>query len=108
MKLLIELVHRGGPVMFAILALSVVLYSRCAKLLLSIRRSSRQCDLDGPARASQLPQLRRTGARNLVGARSYRIRARRHDPGAPLCPHREPQPAQVPAEAQPDRAERLA
>jgi biopolymer transport protein ExbB/TolQ len=59
MKLLIELVHRGGPVMFAILALSVVLYSRCIKLLLAIRRSSRQYDLRGSAQERQLPALRR-------------------------------------------------
>jgi biopolymer transport protein ExbB len=59
MKLLIELVHRGGPVMFAILALSVVLYSRCVKLLLAIRRSSRQQDLRGSAQERQLPELRR-------------------------------------------------
>jgi biopolymer transport protein ExbB/TolQ len=59
MKLLIELIHRGGPVMFAILALSVVLYSRCAKLLLAIRRSSRQYDRMGSAQERQLPELRR-------------------------------------------------
>ncbi len=59
MKLLIELVHRGGPVMFAILALSVVLYSRCVKLILAIRRSSRQYDLHGSAQVRQLPELRR-------------------------------------------------
>ncbi len=59
MKLLIELIHRGGPVMFAILALSVVLYSRCVKLLLAIRRSSRHYDLRGSAQERQLPVLRR-------------------------------------------------
>jgi biopolymer transport protein ExbB len=59
MKLLIELVHRGGPVMFAILALSVVLYSRCVKLLLAIRRSSLLYDLRGSAQERQLPELRR-------------------------------------------------
>jgi len=43
-RALVELVHRGGPVMIAILALSVVLYSRCFKLLLSLRRSRRLLD----------------------------------------------------------------
>jgi biopolymer transport protein ExbB len=59
MSLLLELIHRGGPVMFAILTLSVVLYSRCFKLLLSVRRSSRQYDARGSARERQLPALRR-------------------------------------------------
>lgn len=39
MKPLLELVEKGGPAMIAIIALSVVLYSRCFKLLLSLRRS---------------------------------------------------------------------
>jgi biopolymer transport protein ExbB len=38
MKPLYELVARGGPAMIAIIVLSVVLYSRCFKLLLSLRR----------------------------------------------------------------------
>ncbi len=60
MKDLVELVERGGPVMIAILCLSVVLYSRCFKLLLSLRRSNRRLDLRGSAQERQLPQLRRT------------------------------------------------
>ena len=35
---LFELVAKGGPAMIAIMVLSVVLYSRCFKLLLSLRR----------------------------------------------------------------------
>ena len=42
MKPLLELVGKGGPVMFAIITLSVVLYSRCFKLLLMLRRSRRR------------------------------------------------------------------
>ena len=38
MKPLLELVSRGGPAMVAIIGLSVVLYSRCFKLLLALRR----------------------------------------------------------------------
>jgi biopolymer transport protein ExbB len=59
MKPLIELVERGGPVMIAILGLSVVLYSRCFKLLLSIWRSSRQLDERGSAQVRELAELRR-------------------------------------------------
>ncbi len=44
--------------MIAILCLSVVLYSRCFRLLLSLRRSSRQLDGPGSAQEAQLPQLR--------------------------------------------------
>jgi biopolymer transport protein ExbB len=60
MKPLIDLVERGGPVMFAILALSVVLYSRCFKLILSLRRSRRELDTGARATAGELPRLRRT------------------------------------------------
>ncbi len=42
MKPLLELVTRGGPAMIAIIVLSVVLYSRCFKLLLSLRRDRRR------------------------------------------------------------------
>lgn len=41
MKPLLELIEKGGPAMLAIVALSVVLYSRCFRLLLSLRRSRR-------------------------------------------------------------------
>ena len=58
MKPLLDLVEKGGPVMFAIIALSVVLYSRCFKLLLSLRRSRRRIDGGGAARRTQLPALR--------------------------------------------------
>ncbi|MBI5425510.1 MAG: MotA/TolQ/ExbB proton channel family protein [Opitutae bacterium] len=39
---LIELAEKGGPVMLAIVALSVVLYARCFGLLFSLRRERRQ------------------------------------------------------------------
>lgn len=42
MKPLLELLEKGGPVMLAILALSVVLYTRCFQLLLSLRRARRR------------------------------------------------------------------
>jgi biopolymer transport protein ExbB len=42
MRPLLELVTKGGPAMIAIIVLSVVLYSRCFKLLLSLRRHRRQ------------------------------------------------------------------
>lgn len=41
MNALLELIDKGGPAMIAIVGLSVVLYSRCFRLLLSLRRSRR-------------------------------------------------------------------
>ncbi len=59
MRALYEMVGKGGPVMVAILALSVVLYSRCFKLLLSLRRSRLNLDGMAPADLSAIPFLRR-------------------------------------------------
>jgi len=56
---LVQLVGRGGPVMAAILLLSVVLYSRCFKLLLWLRRSRRELGTPDSVHAAQLPRLRR-------------------------------------------------
>lgn len=41
MNALLHLVEKGGPAMIAIIALSLVLYSRCFKLLFALRRSRR-------------------------------------------------------------------
>ncbi len=41
MKPLADFIAQGGPVMFAILLLSAVLYGRCCKLLLNLWRSRR-------------------------------------------------------------------
>ena len=59
MKPLLEFIQAGGPVMLAILALSIVLYSRCCKLLLALRRTRRQLEAAAPWRRDQLPVLRR-------------------------------------------------
>jgi len=42
MKPLLELIDKGGPAIVAIMILSVVLYSRCFRLFLSLRRSRRE------------------------------------------------------------------
>jgi len=59
MKALAELVEKGGPVMIAILALSVVLYSRCFWLLVSLWRSRRWLDRMGTGTGASPLQLRR-------------------------------------------------
>jgi biopolymer transport protein ExbB len=54
MKPLLELVGKGGPAMIAIIALSVVLYSRCFRVLLMLHRSRARIRQGGgvPAAAS--------------------------------------------------------
>ena len=42
MKPLLNLIDKGGPAMAAIIVLSVVLYSRCFKVLLALRRTRRE------------------------------------------------------------------
>ena len=58
MREIVDLVEKGGPVMIAILALSVALYSRCLKLLLSIRRSRRRLEAVGSVPSGDIPSLR--------------------------------------------------
>jgi hypothetical protein len=52
------LVGKGGPVLVAILILSVVLYSRCVKLLVLLRRSRAELAGLGSISDSDLPALR--------------------------------------------------
>ena len=59
MKSLAELIREGGPVMFAIMALSVVLYSRCFQLVLTLRQSRRRLHEVEQLHTEQLPLLRR-------------------------------------------------
>jgi biopolymer transport protein ExbB len=58
MNAIVELVGKGGPVLIAILVLSVVLYSRCVKLLVSLRRSRLELAGLGQVSAGDLPALR--------------------------------------------------
>lgn len=53
MNHLFELIRKGGPAMIAIIVLSVVLYSRCFKLLLSLHLSRHRAPPD--ARSAWLP-----------------------------------------------------
>jgi biopolymer transport protein ExbB len=73
MRSLVELVGKGGPVMIAILALSVVLYSRCFWLLLSLWRSRRQLDAFASAEEGQLTQLRRAREEAEASFRQQRV-----------------------------------
>lgn len=59
MRLLYDFLQEGGPVMFALLVLSIMLYSRCSRLILSLWRSGRQLNAFAAWRAGQLPVLRR-------------------------------------------------
>ena len=57
MRALFDLVDKGGWVMVAIIALSVVLYSRCFTLLLSLRRIRRNVKHASVDFANELPLL---------------------------------------------------
>jgi biopolymer transport protein ExbB/TolQ len=56
---LLNVIEKGGPVMFAIIALSVILYSRCFLLLLTFRRSHRRLRRDWLPRPEHLSLLHR-------------------------------------------------
>ena len=58
MKPLLELVGKGGPAMIAIIVLSVVLYSQCFTLLLSLRRARRRLQGMRGAPANQVAAAR--------------------------------------------------
>jgi biopolymer transport protein ExbB len=58
MKTVMAFVQQGGPVMLAIVALSVVLYARCCGMLLALWRSRRQLEA-ASWRVTELPLLRR-------------------------------------------------
>lgn len=47
MKLVLDLIAKGGPAMFAIIGLGIVLYARCFRLLLGLRRSHRLLRREG-------------------------------------------------------------
>src|SRR6188472_4245203 len=57
MKRLLDLVDKGGWVMIAIIALSVVLYSRCFSLLLALRRIRQNVKRASADFRAQLPLL---------------------------------------------------
>ena len=59
MNALAELIREGGAVIVAIMALSVVLYSRCFKLLWSLRRARRRLDAFEASDERALPALDR-------------------------------------------------
>lgn len=56
MTLLNELVERGGPVMYLIIGLSVLLYTQCAKMLISLHLARRAL-AKGGATVQHVPAL---------------------------------------------------
>ncbi|HUJ44874.1 MAG TPA: MotA/TolQ/ExbB proton channel family protein [Opitutaceae bacterium] len=58
MKALLALIEKGGPVMIVIIVLSVVLYSRCFRLILTLRQSRRRLNRVSPLSPGELPSLR--------------------------------------------------
>jgi biopolymer transport protein ExbB len=58
MRPIADIIQKGGPVMIAILVLSVALYSRCVKLLVSMRRSRMELAGLGPVSTRDLAAIR--------------------------------------------------
>jgi len=56
MKPLLELIGKGGPAMIAIIVLSIVLYARCFRLLLTLRRARRALRPADAAEAHRLQE----------------------------------------------------
>jgi biopolymer transport protein ExbB len=73
MKALLDLIQRGGPVMVAILCLSVLLYSQCFKLIFSVWRSKRELDRKGPGRKGPWTTLERARGEMHESYRQRRI-----------------------------------
>jgi biopolymer transport protein ExbB/TolQ len=59
MRALLDLFDKGGPVMIAIIGLSVVLYTRCFQMLLWLRQEHRYLHLGPTVEPAQLPALHR-------------------------------------------------
>jgi biopolymer transport protein ExbB/TolQ len=84
MKALFDLIGRGGPVMFAIITLSVVLYSRCFMLLFTLRRSRQQLTGSAPLLAEDFVALRRLQDETQDGFRQQRMALSAMIAAAPL------------------------
>lgn len=83
MKLVTEFFHQGGPVMLAIAALSIVLYSRCCNLLLAMRHAHKHLDAFH-WRHAQLPLLRQLRHEAHQSFRQHRIALAAMVAAAPL------------------------
>jgi biopolymer transport protein ExbB len=73
MRPLYELFARAGPVMIAILALSVVLYARCFQLLIWLRSQGRQLRAISGLEPAQVPAIHRRQQELLSTFREHRI-----------------------------------
>ena len=73
MKALLDLFEKGGPVMFAIVGLSVVLYTRCFHLLLWLRRERQRLGAVPVKRPEHLAALHRRQLQVQESFRQQRI-----------------------------------
>lgn len=83
MNAIVEFIRQGGPVMGGIVALSIVLYSRCCGLLLALRRSRRRLDAC-EWQVAQLPLLRQLRREAQQSFRQHRIALAAMVAAAPL------------------------
>jgi len=84
MKAMFDLIGRGGPVMIAIITLSVILYSWCFMLVLTLRRSRRQLVSAAPVLAGEFAALRRLQDEMQAGFRQQRVALSAMIAAAPL------------------------
>lgn len=84
MTLLGELVERGGPVMYLIIALSVLLYTQCAKMLISLHLARRALGKGGAATRQQVPALEALAEEWAADFRNRRIMIAAMIAAAPL------------------------
>ncbi len=73
MKALLDLFAKGGPVMFVIVGLSVVLYARCFHLLLWLRRERRRMNVIPAMQPRHLAALHRRQLQVQESFRQQRI-----------------------------------
>ena len=73
MNALVILIGKGGPVMFAIIGLSIVLYSRCFLLLHGLRRSRSRMRAAAPGGAADFARLHWAQDEALAGFQRQRV-----------------------------------
>lgn len=84
MSLLSNLVERGGPVMYLIMGLSVLLYTQCAKLLISLYQARRALVRRASATLQHVPLLEALAEEAAADFRNRRVMIAAMIAAAPL------------------------
>lgn len=84
MNALAKLVERGGPVMYIIMLLAVLLYAQCAKMLLSLYLARRSIDTGESFSLERVPLLEARQEELAAGFRNRRLMMTSMISAAPL------------------------